>query len=81
MVIKINLPDYRFEEVCRFAIANLLTLHKKVSKKAIIERLRHLIYQSGEYYINFPDDADSEAAEYLDDNYEKVNSIYDRYFK
>jgi len=80
LIIKIELREDQFEEICKVSIANIIISKNKITKKSIISRIKHSIHQSGEYYINFTADADNEGAEYYYGHSEEIDIIYNKYF-
>lgn len=81
MVVRIELPEERFEETCKVTIAGMLLCKvESINKKSILDTLRNNISQSGEYFIDFTADADSEAFDYFEEHEEEVNAIFNKYF-
>ena len=81
LVVKIELPEYEFEQVCKLTIAGMLRSKSKINKGEIISMIKHEITQKGEYYINFTGDANDEGSKYLRENEAEVDAVYNRYFQ
>lgn len=78
--VTIKLTDSEFEIVCKITIASMFLWNIKITKSNIISTIKHQIHQSGEYYINFTSEANSEGSDYYYKNSEEIDKIYNKYF-
>jgi hypothetical protein len=77
VVIEFNINEY----LIKLAIASLLMYKDRITKKAILEKIKDEVYNKGRSCVDFDENWGDDLLDFQSENDEKINKVYDKLYK